>query len=130
MDICFLTCICLKQISQIQTRLCDVVGPGFVSTLPAFMRSSASRPCGHKESSKSSTHCWGRELSTQFAQQFVSAVTAPPLVGCVVWSHVSYLLILFIPIWDIKLSLSCCKNVYTALSPWCIPMTITYFNEV
>ena len=46
MDICFLTCICLEQISQIQTRLCDVVGPGLVSTSPAFVRSSASHPVG------------------------------------------------------------------------------------
>ena len=30
MDICFLTCICLWQISQIQTRLFKVVGPGLV----------------------------------------------------------------------------------------------------
>ena len=35
---------------------------------------------------KSGPHCWGWEGSTQFAQQFVTAVTAPPLVGCVVWS--------------------------------------------
>ena len=41
-DICFLPCICLWQISQIQTRLCVVVGPGFVSTSPSFMRSSGS----------------------------------------------------------------------------------------
>ena len=27
-----------------------------------------------------------RKFLTQFAQQFVNAVTAPPLVGCVVWS--------------------------------------------
>ena len=27
-----------------------------------------------------------REVSIQFAQQSVTAVTAPPLVGCVVWS--------------------------------------------
>ena len=31
-------------------------------------------------------YCWGREVSTQFAQQFVTGVTASPLVGCVVWS--------------------------------------------
>ena len=31
MDICFLLCICLWQISQIQTCLCVVVGPGLVS---------------------------------------------------------------------------------------------------
>ena len=37
-------CICLWQISQIQTCLCVGVGPGFVSTSPAFMRSSASHP--------------------------------------------------------------------------------------
>ena len=28
-------------------------------------------------------HYWGKECSTQFAQSFVTAVTAPPLVGCV-----------------------------------------------
>ena len=32
-------------------------------------------------------HCWGRGGSTQFALQLESAVTALPLVGCVVWSH-------------------------------------------
>ena len=37
--------------------------------------------------SKSVTNCWGREVSTQFTQQFVTAVTAPPRVGYVVWSH-------------------------------------------
>ena len=37
-DICFLSCICLWQISQIQTCLCVVVGPGFVSTSPAIKR--------------------------------------------------------------------------------------------
>ena len=36
---------------------------------------------------KSGPHCWGRGGSTQFAQQLESAVTAPPLVGCVVWSY-------------------------------------------
>ena len=44
MDICFLTCICLWQISQIQTFLFKVVGPGLVSTSPAFVSSSASHP--------------------------------------------------------------------------------------
>ena len=32
--------------------------------------------------------CWGQEVSTQFAQQLESAVTAPTLVGCIVWSPV------------------------------------------
>ena len=43
-ELWFLTCICLWQISQIQTRLFNVVGPGLVSTLTAFVRSSASHP--------------------------------------------------------------------------------------
>ena len=46
MDICFLTCIYLWQISQIQTFLFKVVGPGLVSTSPAFVSSSASHPAG------------------------------------------------------------------------------------
>ena len=41
-----LPCICLWQISQIQTCLCVVVEPGFVSTSPTFVRSSASQPLG------------------------------------------------------------------------------------
>ena len=45
-DICFLTCICLWQILQIQTCLRVVVGPGLVSTSPAFMRNIASHPAG------------------------------------------------------------------------------------
>ena len=89
MDICFLTCICLWQISHIQTRLFSVVGPGLVSTSPAFVSSSASGSAwpACPKNGKSCPHCWGREGSTQFAQQFLSAVTAPPLVGCVVWSQ-------------------------------------------
>ena len=69
-----------------------VVGPGFVSIPPAFMRSNASHPAGPhgrfaQKNSKSGSHCWGREVSTQFAQQFAkTAETAPPLVGCIVWS--------------------------------------------
>ena len=46
MDICFLTCICLWQISQIQTFLFRVVGPGLVSTSPAFVSNSTSHPAG------------------------------------------------------------------------------------
>ena len=42
----FLSCICLWQISQIQTCLCVVIGPGFVSTSPAFMWSSGSHRAG------------------------------------------------------------------------------------
>ena len=46
MDICFLTFICLWQVSQIQTCLFKVVGPGLVSTSPVFVSSSASHPAG------------------------------------------------------------------------------------
>ena len=91
MDICFLTCVCLWQISQIQTFLFKVVGLGLVSTSPAFVSSSASHPAGPHgrhapKNGKSGPHCWGRGGSTQFAQQLESTVAAPPLVGCVVWS--------------------------------------------
>ena len=83
MDICFLTCICLWQISQIQTCLFKVVGPGLVSTSPAFVSSSASHPAGlHGRHAQKIG--WGGP--TQFAQQLESTVTAPPLVDCVVWS--------------------------------------------
>ena len=47
-DICFIPCICSWQISQIQTCLCVVVGPGFVSKSPAFMRSSHSTGPHHR----------------------------------------------------------------------------------
>ena len=65
MDICFLPCISLWQISS-QNCLCVVVRPGFVSTPPAFMRSSASHPAGPlaQKNSKSGLQCWGREVST------------------------------------------------------------------
>ena len=46
MDICFLTCICLWQISQIQTFLFRVVGPGLVSTSPALVSNSANHSAG------------------------------------------------------------------------------------
>ena len=47
MDICFLTCICLWQMSQIQTRLFKVVGPGLVSTSPAFVSKLLLQPSHH-----------------------------------------------------------------------------------
>ena len=56
------------------------------------MRSSASHPAGPHDrlaqtNGKSGPHCGGQVVPTQFAQQFVSAVTVPPLVCCVVWSQ-------------------------------------------
>ena len=90
MDICFLTCICLWQISQIQTFLFRVVGPGLVDiTLFCEQQrklSSGSAWPACTKNGKSGPHYWGRGGSTQFAQQLEFAVTAPPLVGCVVWS--------------------------------------------
>ena len=90
MDICFLTCICLWQISQIQTFLFRVVGPGLVSTSSTFVSNSASHPADphgrHVQKTVNRAPIAGGG-STQFAQQLESAVTAPPLVGCVVWSH-------------------------------------------
>ena len=85
MDICFLTCICLWQISQIQTFSFKVVGPGLVSTSPAFASNSASHPAGAHGRHAQKTVNRGRGGSTQFAQRLEFAVTAPPLVGCVVW---------------------------------------------
>ena len=68
--ICFLSCICLWQISHIQTCLHVVVGPGLVSTSLAFMRSIVSHPAGpHGRLAQKTVigpHCWGREGSTQF----------------------------------------------------------------
>ena len=46
-DICFLSCICPWQISHIQTCLRVVVGLGFASISPAFLRSNASHPVIH-----------------------------------------------------------------------------------
>ena len=82
----------LWQISPIKTFLFRVVGPGLVSTSPVFMSNNASHPAGphgrHAQTNgKSGPHCWGRGGSTQFSQQLESAVTAPPLVGCVVRSQ-------------------------------------------
>ena len=72
MDICFLTCICLWQISQIQTCLFN----GLVSTSPAFVGSSASHSaCPHAQKNGKS----GR---------FDTICTAA-FVGCVVWSRLS-----------------------------------------
>ena len=89
-DICFLTCICLWQISQIQTRLFKVVGPGLVLTSPAFVSSSASHPVGphgrHAQKTVNRAPIAGSRKVRPV--QLVSAVTAPPLVCCVVWSFV------------------------------------------
>ena len=92
-DICFLTCICLWQIFQIQTCLCVVVGHGLVSTSPAFMRSIASHPAVRMASLAQKTVIGypaiagdrrGRHNLHRVCQ---TAETARPRVGCVVWSQ-------------------------------------------
>ena len=100
MDICFLTCICLWQISQIQTFLFKVVGPGLVSTSTALVSSSASHPEGpHGRHAQKMVNrapiAGGGEVRHNFAQQLESAVTAPPLVGCVVLSHILIVIYIF-----------------------------------
>ena len=83
MDICFLTCICLWQISQIQTFLFKVVGPGLVSTSPAFVSSNASHPAGsHGRHAQKTVN----RAPIAGGGEVRHTVTAPPLVGCVVWS--------------------------------------------
>ena len=80
-DICFLTCICLWQISQIQTYLRVVVGPGLVSTSPAFMRSIASHPSGPHGRLAQKTVIGPpllvREVSTQCAQGLPDRCDSP-----------------------------------------------------
>ena len=76
----------------IQTFLFKVVGPGLVSTSPAFCEQQRQPSSGSawpvcQKKGKSGPHCCGRGGSTQFAQQPESSVISPPHVGCVVWSH-------------------------------------------
>ena len=90
-DICSLTCICLWQISQIQTFW---IGLDITRFCEQQRQPSSGSACA--QNGKSGPHCWRLGGSTQFAQQFGSAVTAPPLVGCVVWSHVALVISSFI----------------------------------
>ena len=89
LDICFLTCICLWQISQIQTCLRVVVGPGLVSTSAAFMRNIASYPAGPHgrfapKNSNWAPIAWGGRDRHNLHRVCQTAVTDPPRVGCVV----------------------------------------------
>ena len=74
----FLVLSCRTWIGLDITRFCEQQRqPSSGSAWPACPKNGKSDP-----------HCWGRGGSTQFAQQLEFAVTAPPLVGCVVWSLV------------------------------------------
>ena len=92
MDICFLACICLWQISQIQTSLFKVVVPRLVSTSPEFVSSSASHAC--PKNGKLGPHCWGRvrhnlhsslspqwQLHRLYAVSFGAGVTLWPMLS-------------------------------------------------
>ena len=59
-----------------------------VSTSPAFVSSSASHPAGPhaKKPVNRAPTPGGGKIRHNFAQQLESAVTASPLVGCVVWA--------------------------------------------
>ena len=72
-----LSCLKLSDLDWSHiTRFCEQQRqPSRGSVWPACPKNGTSGP-----------HCWGRRGSTQFAQQLESAVTAPPLVGCGVWS--------------------------------------------
>ena len=67
MDICFLTCICLWQISQIQTFLFKVVGPGLVVVVvcPLQPSSSVNSGCPGPESSILVSSRWACPISSQ-----------------------------------------------------------------
>ena len=79
MDICFLTCICLWQISHIQTRLFSVVGPGLVSTSPAFVSSSASHPAGpHAQKTENRAPIAGGGLIILIRDNITFTTTAIP----------------------------------------------------
>ena len=62
-----------------------------VSTSPVFMRSSVGHPANShgrlaQRTVNQGHHFWRREVSTQFAQQSVTAVTSPLLEYYAVWS--------------------------------------------
>ena len=89
-DICFLPYIFLWQILQIQTCLCVVVGPGLVSTSPAFLMGSASHPAV-PHGRLAQKRLIGPPLldvggvGIMCTDVFQPTGIAPPRVGCVVW---------------------------------------------
>ena len=61
----------MADITNPDLFVCVFVGPRFVSTSPAFMRSSASHAAGPhgrfaQKNGISGPHCWGQEGWTQF----------------------------------------------------------------
>ena len=86
------------SVVDIQTCLREVVGPGLVSTSPAFMMSIASHPAGllgrPKNGNRAPIAGVGRGRHN-LHRVCHTTVTATPRVGCVFWSpmasHHSYL---------------------------------------
>ena len=82
-EICFLPCICLWQISNPD---CIVVGPGFVSTSPAFMRNSASYPASPHGRRVHKTVNRAPIAGDWRGQHNLHSSLQPALVGGVLWS--------------------------------------------
>ena len=83
---------CMWQISQIHTCLRVVVGPGLVLTAPDFMCSITSHPAGPhgrlaQKTVIGSPLLGGGRCRHNLHRVCQTAVTAPPRVGGVVWSH-------------------------------------------
>ena len=89
-DICFLPCICLWQISKIQICLRVVIGPGLFSTSLAFMRRCTNHPAGphcrlfQNTVSRDPIAGGGRGQHNLHNGLARWLVTAPPRVDCVV----------------------------------------------
>ena len=97
---------------------------------PLF-RSSTSHPAGPHDrlapkNGKSGPHCWGRVVLTQFALQFVSAVTAPLLVGCVVWSLHPVIVTVYIQLLASSLYLSLSPRLPSLFLPPSRPVHTTF----
>ena len=56
-NVCFIPCICLRQISQIQTCLRVIVGPGLVSTSPAWPACPQNGKSGHIAGGRRGRYC-------------------------------------------------------------------------
>ena len=93
-------------LSDMYLFMADITNPAFlVQGCRTWIGLDITRFCEQQRQPSSGSACAqktvnrapiaeGRGGSTQFAQQLESAVTAPPLVGCVVWSMHTSLFVL------------------------------------
>ena len=81
--------LCLMSVMSPPPALCNLSARTVVElcTLGVFALGFQHLAGLPQKNGKSGPHCWGWEGSAQFAQQFVTAVTTPPLVCSVVWSQ-------------------------------------------